>query len=50
MTREKDRVITEGDEAFPYLPIGFLVQEEADDQGYLTRWRRARADSFSPID
>jgi len=50
MTREKDRVITEGDEAFPYQPIGFLLREEADDQGYLIRWNRARADNFAPID
>lgn len=50
MTREKDRVITEGDEAFPYQPIGFLLREEADDQGYLIRWNRARADNFAPFD
>ena len=50
MTREKDRVITEGDESFPYLPEGFLLRDEADDQGYLIRWKRARADNFAPID
>lgn len=50
MTREKDRVITEGDEAFPYLPTGFLLRGEVDDQGYLVRWSRARSESFSPFD
>ncbi|MGB0854007.1 MAG: FMN-binding glutamate synthase family protein [Pikeienuella sp.] len=50
MMREKDGQITEGDEAFPYLPEGFLIRGEEDDQGYLTRWSRARANSFSPVD
>lgn len=50
MMREKDGEITEGDDAFPYLPEGFLVNENKDEFGYLARWRRARADSFSPID
>ena len=34
----------------PYLPDGFLLREQEDDYGYLMRWKRARADSFDPID
>ncbi|RVV98832.1 FMN-binding glutamate synthase family protein [Mesobaculum littorinae] len=50
MAREKDNEMVTGDEAWPYLPEGFLVQEQADDFGYLARWHRARADSFVPVD
>ncbi|MEM9198160.1 MAG: FMN-binding glutamate synthase family protein [Pseudomonadota bacterium] len=39
-----------GDEAFPWLPDGFLIRGEEDPRGYLKRWNRARADSFAAID
>lgn len=50
MTRPDDGKAVTGDEAWPYLPDGFLLRGEADDYGYLTRWNRARADSFKPFD
>lgn len=50
MVREKDAEMMEGEEAYPYLPEGFLLREEDVGLGYLARWRRARADSFAPVD
>jgi len=50
LTRLSDDAMTPGDEAYPRLCAGSLVREEADDLGYLTRWNRARADSFMPFD
>jgi glutamate synthase domain-containing protein 2 len=50
MTRPKDGEAVTGDEAWPYLPEGFLLRGEADNFGYLTRWNRARADDFAPFD
>ena len=50
MTRPDDGKAVTGDEAWPYLPDGFLLRGEADAYGYLTRWNRARADSFKPFD
>jgi glutamate synthase domain-containing protein 2 len=50
MMRQSDGAMVTGDEAFPYLPDGFLVNEEEDDLDFLFRWRRARADSFAPVD
>ena len=50
MFREKDAEMVSGDEAYPYLPEGFLLREEPDSYGYLARWHRARANSFTPID
>lgn len=52
MTRKSDGTMTEGQEANPYLPIGFLLDEDAGDYGYRSRWNRAKADSFDapPLD
>lgn len=50
MMRQKDDAMSSGDEVFPYLPEGFLIAGEPDKFGYLDRWNRARAASFSPID
>ncbi len=50
LMREKDGEMITGDEAYPYLPEGFLLRAEPDDFGYLERWQRARADSFAPVD
>jgi len=50
MVRQSDSGMVTGDELFPYLPEGFLVNEEEDTLGYLARWKRARAESFAPPD
>ncbi len=50
MTRESDRAMVTGQEIYPYLPEGFLLRDEEDDFGYAVRWRRARAESFAPVD
>ena len=47
--RETDRNMVTGAEVYPYLPEGFLVNEEADSFGYLERWHRSRAESFAPF-
>ena len=38
-----------GQEIYPYLPEGFLVEENEDAFGYLSRWRLSRAETFAPI-
>jgi len=49
MQRQSDRSMVQGNQAFPYLPIGFLVDDNAaDHHGYKDRWARASAASFSP--
>ncbi len=48
ITRESDNQMTEGSDAFPYLPNGFLVEEGEDHIEYRQRWRRADAHSFAP--
>jgi glutamate synthase domain-containing protein 2 len=49
MQRQSDRSMVQGNQAFPYLPIGFLVDEDAaDHMGYKDRWSRASADTFTP--
>lgn len=48
--RQSDDSMVTGDEVFRYLPEGFLIRGEEDDLGYLMRWNRARAESFSPVD
>ncbi len=49
MQRQSDRSMVQGNKAFPYLPIGFLIDEEAaDHKGYKDRWSRAKADTFNP--
>jgi len=50
MMRENNGEMTSGDEIYPYLPTGFLINGTADKSGYLTRWNRAKADSFAPFD
>ena len=47
--REKNRAMVTGHEVYPYLPDGFLVNEQEDDFGYLDRWQRSRAESFVPF-
>ncbi|SMX41816.1 FMN-binding glutamate synthase family protein [Maliponia aquimaris] len=51
LLREGERTMVTGDEIYPYLPEGFLLNDDADDErGYRKRWRRAAADSFQPFD
>lgn len=49
MQRQADNSMVQGNQAFPYLPEGFLVDEHAaDHQGYQERWARASASTFDP--
>ncbi|MBB3992458.1 glutamate synthase domain-containing protein 2 [Sulfitobacter undariae] len=49
MQRQSDRSMVQGNQAFPYLPEGFLVDDKAaDHMGYKERWSRARAETFNP--
>lgn len=48
--RERDRDMVTGEEAYPYLPEGFLLHEEPDKFGYLDRWHRSRSNDFAPPD
>ena len=49
MQRQSDRSMVQGNKAFPYLPVGFLIDENAEDhKGYKDRWSRAEAETFSP--
>lgn len=49
MQRQSDRSMVQGNKAFPYLPIGFLIDEKAADHlGYKDRWSRANAQTFNP--
>jgi glutamate synthase domain-containing protein 2 len=49
MVREKDGEMIEGDAIFPYLPEGFLLRGDDVGYGYLSRWMRARPESFAPL-
>ena len=48
--RSGDGDLITGDQEFPYLPEGFLIDEKEDDYGYLNRWNRSRPESFAPVD
>lgn len=50
MFREKDGAFMDGNEAYPYLPQGFLIdnQETDDLREWHKRWARASADTFAP--
>jgi glutamate synthase domain-containing protein 2 len=50
MMREKDRDMVTGQEVYPYMPEGFLLREDDDRFGYLSRWRRSSSASFDPFD
>jgi glutamate synthase domain-containing protein 2 len=50
MIRQKNAEMVTGDDVYPNLREGFLIRAEDDGFGYLFRWDRARANSFSPID
>lgn len=50
MFRQKDNEFLDGNEAYPYLPEGFLVSngETPELADWHDRWARAGADSFAP--
>ena len=51
MLRQGDKSMVQGDQVYTYLPEGFLLDDKAEDFcGHKTRWARARADDFAPID
>jgi hypothetical protein len=51
MLRQGDKAMVEGDEVYAYLPEGYLLDDAAQDyRGNKTRWARARAESFAPVD
>ena len=49
MQRQSDQSMVQGNKAFPYLPIGFLIDDDAEDhKGYKDPWSRADAETFTP--
>ena len=50
--RKSNYEMVTGEELYPYLPDGFLLEQPADDDpfGYHMRWQRSRAESFEPFD
>ena len=51
MIRQSDSQMVTGDEAFSWLPVGFLLKEGPNDPGgYRSRWDRASAEQFAPPD
>ncbi|MEZ5912163.1 MAG: FMN-binding glutamate synthase family protein [Paracoccaceae bacterium] len=51
MSRGQDGEMVTGDQANPYLPMGFLLSDKGEDiGGYRMRWKRADAKSFKPFD
>ncbi|GAA4126916.1 FMN-binding glutamate synthase family protein [Aminobacter aganoensis] len=50
MFRQKDNEFLDGNEAYPYLPEGFLVagEEIPELADWYSRWDRANAESFAP--
>lgn len=51
MVRQKDNEFLDGNEAYPYLPEGFLVSGGQEIEGlhdWYSRWDRASAETFAP--
>jgi glutamate synthase domain-containing protein 2 len=50
MFRQKENEFLDGNEAYPYLPDGFLLSEEEIPElaEWYSRWDRANADTFAP--
>lgn len=50
MFRQKDNEFLDGNEAYPYLPEGFLLENEEVEglEDWHSRWDRASADTFAP--
>lgn len=49
MSRKADGQLIEGQDAYPYLPTGFLLTDDGGDYGYRSRWNRATAESFAAV-
>lgn len=50
MLRRGDKSMVEGNDFYNYLPEGYLLDDDAEDiRGNKTRWARARAESFAPV-
>ena len=49
MQRDNSGEMTTGEQAWPWLPEGFLLESGDDIMGYRDRWNRARPDSFAPV-
>ena len=51
MLRQGDSSMVQGDQVYAYLPEGYLLDDAATDfGGNKSRWARARAESFAPVD
>ncbi|MCB1394207.1 FMN-binding glutamate synthase family protein [Nitrobacter sp.] len=50
MQRDSDGSMITGEEAYPYLPEGFLLADGNDHMEFRTRWNRADPSSFLPKD
>ncbi|MEP5731342.1 MAG: FMN-binding glutamate synthase family protein [Sulfitobacter sp.] len=51
MLRQGDKSMAEASDVFGYLPEGYLLDDNAEDiRGNKSRWARARADSFAPVE
>lgn len=50
MMRVNDRDMVTGEDINPYMPEGFLLREDDDRFGYLSRWKRSHSSSFEPLD
>jgi len=50
MFRQKDNEFVDGNEAYPYLPNGFLLAEDEIPElsAWYSRWDRASAETFDP--
>ncbi len=50
MFRQSDNEFLDGNEAYPYLPEGFLLSEEEIPElaDWYDRWDRASAETFAP--
>lgn len=50
MVRQKDNEFVDGNEAYPYLPEGFLVADTEIEElhDWHSRWDRASAETFAP--
>jgi len=48
LMREKQGGMISGAQAHPYLPIGFLLKDGKDFEGFRARWNRADFASFAP--
>ncbi|MGC1502532.1 MAG: FMN-binding glutamate synthase family protein [Sulfitobacter sp.] len=51
MLRQGDKNMVEAKDVYGYLPTGYLLDDSAEDiNGHKSRWARARAETFAPIE